>query len=881
MNRDPQERWRRLDAILDELLPLPPAERAARLDALTGDDRDLRAEAADLLERDTATLDRLDRPLGAGIGALLAAENLSTDDPADIGDRRIGPYQVLGRLGEGGMGVVFEAQQSHPSRRVALKVLRAGVFADAAQLRRFHREAESLGRLNHPGIAAILDAGRTDDGLHWFAMERVEGVPLDQWLRERPAPGTRTEIDARVALCLAVCDAISHAHQRGVVHLDLKPTNIMVLPGPDGGGPAQVNQVNQIKVLDFGIARLVGGDAALTTLMPDASALAGTLAYMSPEQAAGDPRDLDVRSDVYSLGVLLYELLTGRHPVNVRGTTLTEAVRLIREQAPARPAAGSRLLRGDLETIVLKALAKEPELRYQSVAALADDIRRCRDNLPISGRPPSSAYQLRKIVARHRTVIVFASALVLALLGAVGGTTFGLVRARRAEAHALAEAAAAAETARFLEGVFRIADPGSGRGAEVTARELLQNAVAEIDTSLAGQPRVRGRLLGAMGTAYRQLGLYRESRPLLEEAVALEREALGPDDPRVARSHYTLAGLLRRLSEYEAARHHYQEALAIRERLGNADDLAVSLTGLANLEFDQSRIAEAGALYRRAMAITAAAGGADSPRYASHLSGLALVHWRLGEADSACAAFERVVAIQRRALAPDNLDLAWSLSTLGRFYATGENIPRARELGEEALAVQERALGPGHTDVAETLDSLGNLHRLDGNFELALAMHERAAAIWEKALGNDNATYAMLLDNVARDLAGLGRMPEAMAAAERAREILARTLDESHPSVLFNQVYLATIYRDAGQPARARPIFEAMLARSTATFGAGSRETTEIVIEMARLAAREQKWAEADHYYARALAGAGALADSARTVPMLRREMATIERRRG
>ncbi len=774
--RDPA-RWERVRAILDEAFERPASERSAYLDGACAGDAALRAEiesllaADDALERDAAGAPSrfLESSADARAPAVLASEARAPSAGAASSwvGRTVGGYRITRLLGEGGMGLVFEAERESPRRLVALKVVRGGLFIDDARLRLFQREAEALARLQHPGIASIFEAGRTEDGQHYFAMELVRGMPLDEHVARLP------DRRARLALFLEVADAIAYAHRRGVIHRDLKPSNVAV--SEDG----------RVKVLDFGLARITDGDVVFSTVASDAGAIRGTLPYMSPEQARGDPASIDLRSDVYSLGVLLFEMLTGELPIDVRRSPLPEALRAIGEDPPRRLGSLAASGKGDLETILAKSLEKDPRHRYASVDALAEDVRRYLDDQPVLARSPSTIEQLRRLGRRHRTAAILGGAAIFALVAGIVGTTAGMLRARAAERAAREEAETAEAVSKFLVNLFTVSDPSEARGNSITAREILDRGAAEVDSALAGEPAVRGRLLGTMGQVYRNLGLFAQARPLLERSVAVRAANPREDPAALARSHYSLAGLLRRLGDYDEAQKHYEASLALREKALDPNDveIASSLLGIANLNFDRGEYAASLPLNDRAVAIAREALGEDHFDFPSFLSGRAFTLYGLGRLDEAIEEFREVVRLREKALGPDHPTLAFDLGVVASVLREAGRVEEALPVAERALAMSEKNLGPNHANVGEELLTIGALQVELGRLEDGERSLRRAHAILEAAFGTDHPTTAAALDHLADAIGAQGRTSEAIALSDRAGAVLEKTLGPDHKSL--------------------------------------------------------------------------------------------------
>lgn len=510
------ERHRLVMELFDKARALPPDDRLRFIDQQCGDDLQLRADLESLLAHDEAPIPFL-KQVESGRGAQLLASGLTIspvqDDPARSAAvaSRSPAYKVLRLIAEGGMGAVYEARQHSPRRTVALKVIRAGE-ASGGLTRRLRQEAHILGQLQHPGIATVYDAGTSEielvDGRverrSFFAMELINGRPLDEYVSaEKP---TLRQI---LGIFAAICDAVHFAHERGVIHRDLKPSNILI------------DEHHRPKILDFGVARTTNNDWRVATIETQTGQLIGTIPYMSPEQVLGRSELIDRRSDVYSLGVVLHRVLTGRLPYDLQDRPVHEAMRIIQHAEPTRMRIINRQLRGDVETIARKALEKEPARRYQTADALAADIRRYLRDQPVSARPPSTAYQLRKFARRHRTLVMSTAAVFLALLAGLGFATYGLVVAQRERNEARTSRDEALEVAQFFNDMLAGAKPEFALGRELTVREMLDASAARVRDALSGRPVMQARLLDMVGGAYAALGRQAQAVEHLRAGLAL------------------------------------------------------------------------------------------------------------------------------------------------------------------------------------------------------------------------------------------------------------------------------------------------------------------------------------------------------------------------
>jgi serine/threonine-protein kinase len=785
--------WSRLVEVFDLVAALPEAERERALEKLSAGDDALRAEVRRLLAADLRTTTSVDRP---AIEALTGADAAGSG-ASRVGDR-VGAYRLTEEIGRGGMGVVYRAERADAlyHKTVAIKLL--GPLADSEVLERFGREREILAALVHPNIARLLDGGVTDEGVPYLVMEHVEGRPIDRYCAEESL-----DLEARLALFIALSDGVQFAHRNLVVHRDLKPSNILVT---GDGVPV---------LLDFGISKLLEADGASPTLTMHHLM---TPAYASPEQVAGRP--ITTASDVYSLGVVLYESLTGRMPYAVEGRPLTEVAAAIAEAEPPRPslvapAAFAPKLRGDLDTIVLRALAKEPARRYGSAEGLADDLRRHLDGRPVAARPDTVRYRVSKFVRRHRIGVGAAALVLLALIGGAAGTAWQARVAAGERDRATLEASRAERMNEFLIDMLSAPDPRV-QGRDVRVADVLDRAAARVDPSLADQPALAAEMHGTLSRTYLGLGLLEEA--VREARAALERARGVPGDSRrdVAAALRRLGTALSEAGEYPEAEARHREALALFTALDQPLDRAGSMNQLAVVLNRVDRTEEAERLYRDALRIFEAHPERDEHEYAETINNLGVVLGNRGEFTEAEGLHRRALEIMFAMFGPDHPEVAYMQTNLAGVLDLQGRYDEAEPLYRAALATRERLLGEDHALTIMGAASFSNLLWLKGEPEEAAEVGRLAVERAERGLPDDHplTAYAHLVFGQA--LVDLDRPHEAEAALREALRIRIATLGADHWLVANTRVVLGTALIGEGLYAEAEremlPAYEKLLA---------------------------------------------------------------------
>lgn len=760
-------------ALFEACLALDPAEWSGYLSRHCPDDAELRARVARLLE------------------AHRQSENSTAPDSAgfDVGERMpesIGPYRILHPLGEGGMGVVYAAEQTHPLRRkVALKVVRAGM--DSRQVvARFFAERQALAVMDHPNIAKVLDAGETPEGRPYFVMELVAGQPVHDYCEQH-----RLGTGGKLRLFALIAHAVQHAHQKGVIHRDLKPGNVLVSGPPDAPTP---------RIIDFGIAKAVEGDLLDFDVVTRQAHVIGTPSYMSPEQASGGLVDIDTRTDIYSLGVLFYQVLTGRLPFDNQEWAPAEFLaRLAKQELEApRPSEVRPELKGDLDWIVMKAMAPDRARRYETAAALAEDLERYLRDETVAARPPTARYLVAKFVRRHRGEVLAGAFAVVALFAGLVSSTVSLLRAQRAEQLARQEAAAAREVSNLLTSLFVEADPGESRGRNVTARELIQRGAERVTQDLKKQPAVQARLLTTLSRVQASLGLYQDAHDLaglahhadpnlaeavsqrglaqvrlgdfagarqsLEQALALCLKQSGPESLAAAKALRELGGLEWQLGRLDEALRYHQQALELHERLlgPDSEEAALSLRGVALVKAKQEKPQEAVQLFQRAQALFERAYGQTHPLVADNLDSLALAQADLKQYAAARQNHEAALRIRTAVLGPKHPVLAYSYLNLARLASDEKRFQDALPLFEKGLRLREETLGPRHPRTADIVESLAILYARNGQLDKAQPLFERSHSIYLESHGPADPETLESRRNLAILHTLRGRYPEAI-----------------------------------------------------------------------------------------------------------------------
>ena len=744
MSRD----WEQVKQVLAEAAARnSPAERVAYLDGACRGDDGLRAEVEKLLLAHDQAGSFLEDPVAPPQHSNMVLPAPRTERPGD----KIGHYKLLQQIGEGGCGVVYMAEQEEPiRRRVALKVIKLGM--DTKQvIARFEAERQALALMNHPNIATVLDAGATDTGQPYFVMELARGIKITDY-----CDANNLSTEQRLDLFVHICHAIQHAHQKGIIHRDIKPSNILVMLADDVSVP---------KVIDFGIAKVIGERLTDQTVYTRFEQFIGTPLYTSPEQAGLSGLDVDTRSDIYSLGVLLYELLTGQTPFEPKALAqagLEEIRRRIREQEPPKPSTRLsqlkpmeqtataqrrateaprliRSLRGDLDWIVMKALEKDRTRRYETANALAMDLRRHLENEPVVARPPSAAYRLQKACRRHKGAFVAAALIVVVLVAAVGISTWQAARATRAEKLASARLAESEAISKFLTEVFQSPDPAKD-GRTITVAETLAAAAKKLERDLADQPARRAQLQATLARTYHALALYREAILLQEKVRDYYLAVYGLENPTTLETLHNLATSYVDGGRWDESLKLREQVLALRRKVLGPEhpDTLSAMNNLATSYGGPGHREEALKLREEVLRLRLKVSGAEHPDTLWAMSNLALSYDEAGRLEEALKLREEVLALRRKVLGPEHPATLNAMHYLAKSYAEAGLRDEALKLREEVLRSNRKVSGPEHADTLWAMQHLAASYEEAGREGEALKLREEVVVTRRKVLGPEH-----------------------------------------------------------------------------------------------------------------------------------------------
>jgi eukaryotic-like serine/threonine-protein kinase len=850
------QRWEDVKELLHQALRLAPDERARFLDEACTSDAALRAEVESLLlaDEDVRTSFLQSPPFGADSDRTDAVATLQA---GQVFAQR---FQLVRKLGEGGMGQVWLAEQTSPvQRQVALKLIKAGMY-DEAVVQRFQAERQSLAIMDHPAIAKVFDAGTTPQGQPYFVMEYVPGLPITQYCDQK-----KLRIPERLQLFIQACEGVQHAHQKAIIHRDLKPANMLVV---------EIDGKPVPRIIDFGLAKATTPQAEGETLFTHLGHFVGTPGYMSPEQADPNVRDIDTRTDVYSLGVVLYVLLAGSQPFETKQKEpLDEFLRKLREEEPPNPSSkvGSdretssataeargteprqlvSQLRGDLDWITMKALEKDRARRYGTPSELAADIRRYLNHEPVAARPASVGYRVQKYVRRHRVGVGVAAVLVL-LLGTFSVLqTVELRRITRERDRANRERDRATRITDFMTNMFKVSDPSQARGNSVTAREILDKASNDMETGLAKDPEVQSQMMFVMAKTYSNLGLYARAHELAKSAMDARIDLHGPDDPKTLESMAQFGSILMREGQYPEAEKLERRALEAERRFLAPDDPTMLLTidNLATILVYESHYDETVKLEREVIAGATRTLGAENEQTLRSTNILAISLWQQGRYAEAEQEDRKLLAVDRRVFGPDNPRTVSVMHNLAMVLQYQGRLSEAEQLYREVLASDQRVLGPEHPDTAGGMNALATVVCAEGRHAECEKLYRQALAIWSRTLGPEHPNTLNSKSNLAGVLVEEGYLREAEKLQRETLAAKVRILGPENAQTLLSQTMLAGMLTKEGNDTQAEKLARETLDVQVRTLGSQHPDTLDTMRQLGIALAHTHRYAEASKLF--------------------------------